>query len=185
MNLINADDLIKDLQNANLSTYNQIIDYIANYKTSFDFTRVIGQLKELQDRAINVKDFDVSTYATGMMQKALKIVKDGAINNIDTSNFNTIIFKKGYKILTREEFRNFDKGDTIWGKDASPEILKYYSMGRIDEAKKALEDCYCKYKYFPSSGCYVIYEYVLEYCECNKYRDFIDGSTYEFAKEKS
>lgn len=39
---------------------------------------------------------------------------------VDIMN-NTIILKKGYERLTENEFKEFQKGDTIWGNDSTPE----------------------------------------------------------------
>lgn len=37
---------------------------------------------------------------------------------------NTIILLKGEELLTRGEYKKFNKGDTIFGNDSNPEELK-------------------------------------------------------------
>ena len=56
-----------------------LIDYFCDQPTAYDVDRVVEQLENLQDKAVNVRNADLSIYATGMMGKAINIVKAGGI----------------------------------------------------------------------------------------------------------
>lgn len=92
--------------------------------------------------------------------------------------YNTIILKKGFARLTKNEMKKFEKGDTICGIDREPEELNRWSIDQEEEAKAELEKYRCSY------GEEVIEEYALEYCECDEDGEFLKGSDYELAKEK-
>lgn len=72
--LIDEDDLIKDRVGND-----PVVIAAKAAPTACDLDRVVEQLKNLQDKAVNVRNADVSIYATGMMGKALNIVKAGGI----------------------------------------------------------------------------------------------------------
>lgn len=97
------------------------------------------------------------------------------------NEFNTIILKKGELTLTENKFKNFEKGDTIFGENSTPKELKRWSIEQKDEAKKELEKYRCTYRQ-PFSE-HVIEEYALEYCECDEDGEFVQGSDYDLAKE--
>lgn len=97
---------------------------------------------------------------------------------------NTIILKKGKEILTSNEYKNFEKGDTIFGNDSEPEELKRWSIEQEDEAKEALKKYNCKYEFASLQKAYYITEYALEYCECAEDGEFIQGSDFDLAEEK-
>lgn len=94
--------------------------------------------------------------------------------------FNTIILKKGYRMLTRSEYAKFEKGDTIYGSDSNPTELKRYPISQKDLAYFDLNKFRCVYD-DSNSDCVDIIEYALEFCECDQDGDFIQGSNYDFA----
>lgn len=101
---------------------------------------------------------------------------------------NTIILKHCEIRLTKEEFKKFKKGDTICGESNYPvEELKRWSflhiidIDDIEESTKELSKYHCSYK--EDGSLYNIEEYALEYCECDEYGEFVQGSNFEFAKE--
>lgn len=97
---------------------------------------------------------------------------------------NTIILKHCEIRLTREEFNGFKKGDTICGEDEYPvEELKRWSIEDQREAIEELSKYRCKYT--EDGSLYNIEEYALEYCECDEYGEFIQGSDYDLAPEES
>lgn len=96
---------------------------------------------------------------------------------------NTIILLKGEETLTNKyEMKNFEKGDSIWGNDSTPEELKRWSMEEETEAKAEL----AKYKNSYSTNDVITYieEYALEYCACDEDGEFLEGSDYELAEER-
>lgn len=97
---------------------------------------------------------------------------------------NTIILKHCEIRLTREEFKGFKKGNTICGEDEYPvEELKRWSIEDQQEAIEELSKYRCKYT--EDGSLYNIEEYALEYCECDEYGEFIQGSDYDLAPEES
>lgn len=102
---------------------------------------------------------------------------------------NTIILKYSEVRLTKEEFKNFKKGNTICGGNNYPvEELKRWSfphvidLDDIEESTKELNKCRCSYK--EDGSLYNVEEYALEYCECDENGEFVQGSDYEFAMEE-
>lgn len=95
--------------------------------------------------------------------------------------YNTIILKKGYARLTESEYKNFQKGDTIYGVDSEPEELKRWGIEDEEQAKEELAKYRCTY--IESNG-WDIEEYALEYCECDSEGEFISGSDYELAEKE-
>lgn len=94
------------------------------------------------------------------------------------SRYNTIILIEGFEVLTDKEYKNFEKGNTIWGIDNNAKEVKRWSIEQEDEAKAELAKLTCEY----ANG--HITEYALEYCECDEDGDFICGSDFELAEEK-
>lgn len=94
---------------------------------------------------------------------------------------NTIILKKGYERLTENEFKEFQKGDTIWGNDSTPEELNRWSIEQEQDARAELAKHSCTYVH---GNVWDIEEYALEYCECNENGEFVQGSDYVLANEK-
>lgn len=95
--------------------------------------------------------------------------------------FNTIILKKGEETLAKSEYKNFEKGDTIYGENSEPEELKRWSIEEKEEAKKELAKYRCEY--VKHAECWSVKEYALEYCECDEDGDFVEGADYDFAIE--
>ena len=93
--------------------------------------------------------------------------------------FNTIILHMGNEILTKKEYKNFRKGDTIWGADSNAEELKRWPIEKEEEAKAELAKFRCEYE----DG--YITEYALEWCEYDEDGEFIDGSNFELAEQKT
>lgn len=97
---------------------------------------------------------------------------------------NTIYLLHGEAILTRDEFKRFNEGDTIWGNDSNPERIKTFKEdGYTDEywAKKELLKYSCSYK---EDGVLIhINEYALEYCNTDDVGEFINGSDYNLASK--
>lgn len=97
---------------------------------------------------------------------------------------NTIILKHCEIRLTREEFKGFNKGNTIFGEDDFPvKKLKRWSIEDQQEAIEELNKYRCKYT--EDGSLYNIEEYALEYCECDEDGEFIQGSDYDLAPEES
>lgn len=94
------------------------------------------------------------------------------------SRYNTIILIEGFEVLTDKEYKNFEKGNTIWGIDNNAKEVKRWSIEQEDEAKAELAKLTCEY----ANG--RITEYALEYCECDEDGEFICGSDFELAEEK-
>lgn len=95
--------------------------------------------------------------------------------------YNTIILLKGEERLTRNEYKNFKKGDTILGIDAVPEELKRFKASDEAAALEELNKYRCSY--YQASELIYVEEYALEFCECDEEGEFIEGSDYEMAPE--
>lgn len=95
--------------------------------------------------------------------------------------WNTIILKKGHEYLTEREYKNFEKGDTIYGVDSNPEELKRWNIKDEEEARAELAKYNCTYS---SGNVFDIEEYALEYCECDEDGEFVQGSDFDLAKIK-
>lgn len=80
--------------------------------------------------------------------------------------FNTIILQKGDSTLTRTEYKEFEKMDTIYGDGSNPEELKKYR---------------CSY----TQGEQLMYieEYALMFCECDDKGEFVLGADFISAEE--
>ena len=98
---------------------------------------------------------------------------------------NTIILKTGYAFLTRNEYKKFRKGDTIWGADSEPEELKRWNIEDEAAAKAELAKYRCEYYEQKSSGSVSVREYGLEYCECDEDGEFISGLSFDLAEEEA
>lgn len=97
------------------------------------------------------------------------------------TKYNTIHLMHGEITLTNDEFKKFNKGDSIYGYDTDPEIVKTWSIEQESEAKKELAKYRCSYK---SNGhLHYIEEYSLDYCLCDEDGEFVEGSDFELAKE--
>ncbi len=96
--------------------------------------------------------------------------------------YNTIILLKGESLLTKSEYKNFSKGDTLWGIDREPEEIKRWTIEQDQEAKKELAKHACTYH--ENAETWSIEEYALEYCECDEEGEFVQGSDYDLAEEK-
>lgn len=96
--------------------------------------------------------------------------------------FNTIILQRGWERLTSWEYKKFQKGDTIFGENSSPEELKRWSIEEKEEAKRELEKYRCKYK--KKFDYWDIEEYALEYCDTDEEGEWLEGSDYDLAEEE-
>lgn len=95
--------------------------------------------------------------------------------------FNTIILKKGEALLTRGEYKKFNKGDTIWGDGSEPEEIGRWNIGQEQVAKEELSKYSCAYH--ENIETWSIEEYALEYCEYDEEGEFVQGSDFDLAKE--
>ena len=94
--------------------------------------------------------------------------------------FNTIVLNHGYRKLTRNEYKHFQKGDSIWGENSMPEGVEMWDISDKDKALAALAKHKCTYS---NQGEYFeIEEYALEYFESED-GEFIAGSDYDLAEE--
>ena len=95
---------------------------------------------------------------------------------------NTIILLKGNRMISREYYKKFNKGDTIWGEDVDPIELKRWSINQKEEAEAELVKHKCEYSW--GQELFYATVYALEYCECDEDGEFVVGSDYELAEEK-
>nr|DAH33439.1 MAG TPA: hypothetical protein [Caudoviricetes sp.] len=79
MRLIDADKLKKQIH-CEYSDDLGILEKIDEQPTAYDVEKVVEQLEVLRDKAVKHPVTDTSIYATGMMGKAIQIVKAGKIN---------------------------------------------------------------------------------------------------------
>lgn len=82
MRLIDADETIKQYTQIFVEKYGiecgQMFQcVIKQMPTAYDVDKVVEEFEEIQDKAVSVKNEDISIYATGMMSKAIEIVKGG------------------------------------------------------------------------------------------------------------
>ena len=94
---------------------------------------------------------------------------------------NTIILKKGEAMLSKNEWKSFKQGDTIWGYNSYPEEIKRWDITDEDEAGETLNEYKCSYS---KGNLWHVEEYALEYCKCDEEGEFIEGSDYNLAKEE-
>ena len=82
MRLIDADELSTVTDIREDGTEFTYIPYseIEEAPTAYDIDKVVEQLEVLRDKAVKHPVTDTSIYATGMMGKAIQIVKAGKIN---------------------------------------------------------------------------------------------------------
>ena len=79
--ILNEDnDLILAIQNQQ-SAYMIALRLLDNEPTAYDIGKVVEELEKIQDKAVSVKNEDISIYATGMMGKAIEIVKHGGVSD--------------------------------------------------------------------------------------------------------
>ena len=96
-------------------------------------------------------------------------------------DYNTIILKKGYRTITKRDYKKFSHGDTFI--DADPEILGRWSIDQEEKAKTELAKYKCETVEYPD--CVEITEYALEYFETDKDGEFISGSDLDFAESEN
>lgn len=82
MRLIDADETIKQYTQIFVEKYGiecgqMFQGVIKQMPTAYDVDKVVEEFEEIQDKAVSVKNEDISIYATGMMGKAIEIVKGG------------------------------------------------------------------------------------------------------------
>lgn len=93
---------------------------------------------------------------------------------------NTIILQKGDGIYTRNEWKKFQKGDTIYGINSNPRELKRWGIEQKAEALAELQKYKCSYR--KDNQLFDVEEYALDFCACDEDGEFIEGSDYEFAE---
>ena len=93
---------------------------------------------------------------------------------------NTIRLLKGSERLDNRNYKNFSKGDSIFGDFSHPKEIKRWSIKQEEEAKKELEKYHCEYE--KSRELWYITEYALEYFEADEDGEFISGSDYNLAE---
>ena len=98
--------------------------------------------------------------------------------------YNTIILLKGEDRISKEDFENFEPGETIWGDNAEPVELARWVAEDEEEAKAALAEHNCTTSYGELQKIYSVEEYALEYCTYNEDGDFVEGSDYDLAESK-
>lgn len=75
-----------------------------------------------------------------------------------------IVLLLGETTLSKSEYKNFEKGSTIFGIDSCPKELKSWDDVYMSDAKEYLQYCRCKYVEYPHF--IDIKEYALEYYDC-------------------
>lgn len=93
---------------------------------------------------------------------------------------NTIILLKGDARLTKNEYKRFAVGDTIYGDDSNPTELNRWGIEQKAVAFAELQKYKCSYR--KDNQLFDVEEYALEFCVCDDDGEFIDGSDYEFAE---
>lgn len=77
--LIDAGKVLNNISGMlkSMEDYDAVRKVINNMPTAYDVDKVVEKLEEIQDKAVSVKNKDISIYATGMMGKTIEIVKAG------------------------------------------------------------------------------------------------------------
>lgn len=57
----------------------EVDDLVNTIPTAYDVESVIAELEEMEEKAIKVKNVTVSSYACGMIHKAIDIVRKGGV----------------------------------------------------------------------------------------------------------
>ena len=60
--------------------HEHIIELVEQQPTTYDVEKVVAELEAMEEKAIKVKNITVSSYACGMMHKAIDIVKRGGLD---------------------------------------------------------------------------------------------------------
>ena len=94
---------------------------------------------------------------------------------------NTIILQKGDSILTRTEYKKFEKMDTIDGNDTKPEELMRWDIKDESLAIEELKKYRCSY--IQGEQLMYIEEYALMFCECDDNGEFLLGANFIPAEE--
>ena len=89
MRLIDADALIEAMKKTESEYENAMtcpswwsaFNVISEQSTAYDIDKVVEELEEIQDKAVSVKNEDISIYATGIMGKAIEIVNHGGVSD--------------------------------------------------------------------------------------------------------
>ena len=82
MRLIDADETVEQYTQIFVEKYGvecgeMFQGVLKQMPTAYDVDKVIDEFEEIQDKAVSVKNEDISIYATGMIGKAIEIVKGG------------------------------------------------------------------------------------------------------------
>lgn len=82
MRLIDADETIKQYTQIFVEKYGidcgkMFQGVLKQMPTAYDVDKVVEEFEEIQNKAVSVKNEDISIYAVGMMDKAIEIVKGG------------------------------------------------------------------------------------------------------------
>lgn len=99
-------------------------------------------------------------------------------------NINTIKLLRGEDRVENKKYKDFVKGDTIWGADSEPEELKRWSIEDKEQAKEELAKYRCFYDSNGWGTLVIVEEFALEYCECDEEGEFVEGSNFELAEER-
>lgn len=147
-------------------------------KKRAEFSRIYGiPLRTLEDWESNRRK--CPDYVLMLLERVVK--EDYGVMEGKKMNFNTIILKKGEAILTKNEYKKFIKGNSIFGENSDSEEINRWNINNEDNAKKELLNYNCEY--IKHSESWTVKEYALEYCQCDEDGDFIQGSDFELAPE--
>lgn len=113
--------------------------------------------------------------------KKIKKKKGHGASREMVENINTIRLLHGECRATNEEMKKFQKGDTIWGNDTSPEELKRWKFEEKEEAKKELSALRCRYARY-NEHLTDVEEYALEFFQADESGEFVEGSDFELAR---
>lgn len=86
-------------------------------------------------------------------------------------NYNTIILLKGWEGLSRNEYKRFEKLDTILGDGSNPKELMRWDGSEEEAAREELAKYKCTYDLRNSDYIY-IEEYALMFCDIDEDDDF-------------
>lgn len=95
---------------------------------------------------------------------------------------NTIRLLRGELRFTEQEYKRFQKGDTIFGENVPQEEMKRWSIDKKEEAKAELAKYRCSYG--KDYDCHNVTEYALEYSELDEDGEFVNGGDYDLAEEE-
>ena len=97
--------------------------------------------------------------------------------------YETFILWHGEEVLTKQEWKNFQQGDTMFGNNSAPEELKRWPAEKKQDAYSELNKHKCTYKKHGrrDNKLYSIEEYALEDAFCDEDGDFLFSVSYDLA----